>query len=160
MDRRAFQQRSGMLAGVAASGALPVLRATPAAAASAPASHAPGTAPAAWRAADMTNQRYPFSVPPLGYAPEAVEPAVDGQTMTIHHDRHHVAYVTNLNTIIGAQPSPLSHGEWPVVGVGVWEHAYYLRYQNRRADYVDAVLARLNWDAAAAQFQGARAVLR
>ena len=41
------------------------------------------------------------------------------------------------------QDSPLLEGELPIVGLDVWEHAYYLKYQNRRADYLDAVLARI-----------------
>ena len=51
------------------------------------------------------------------------------------------------------QDSPLLEGELPIVGLDVWEHAYYLKYQNRRADYLDAVLARINWDVASAQLR-------
>jgi Fe-Mn family superoxide dismutase len=39
----------------------------------------------------------PFTLPPLPYAPDANEPHIDAQTMQIHHDRHHAAYVANLN---------------------------------------------------------------
>ena len=46
-----------------------------------------------------------FSLPPLPYAPEALEPAIDATTMTIHHDRHHGAYVANLNGQIKANPA-------------------------------------------------------
>ena len=49
------------------------------------------------------------------------------------------------------QDSPLLEGELPIVGIDVWEHAYYLKYQNRRADYVDALLARINWTVAGDQ---------
>jgi Fe-Mn family superoxide dismutase len=211
------------------------------------------------RADEVLAQRYPFVVPALGYAVNAVEPAIDAQTMTIHHDRHHAAYVTNLNKALEAFPdlhqyslgellmgmrkwpaaaqtairnnggghanhalywgllapgsatavapsgqlsemivrdfttldackaalkaaglaqfgsgwawlvktatsrlavrglpnqdSPLLNGELPIVGLDVWEHAYYLKYQNRRADYLDAVLARINWDVAGAQLK-------
>ncbi len=205
---------------------------------------------------DILSQHYPFSLPPLGYANDAVEPAIDAQTMGIHHDKHHAAYVTNLNKALetqvalqgktlrelltglaalpegvrtavrnnggghanhalfwtllspgGAktpsggvasaimrdfgsvtaclaamktaglgqfgsgwswlmrdaggklsvrglpnQDSPLTDGMRPVVGIDVWEHAYYLKYQNRRSDYLDAVLATLNWDAAATAY--------
>ena len=45
-----------------------------------------------------------FSLPPLPYAADALEPAVDATTMTIHHDRHHGAYVANLNAQIKANP--------------------------------------------------------
>lgn len=203
----------------------------------------------------VLDQKYPFTLPDLGYAQNAVEPAVDAQTMGIHHDKHHAAYVTNLNKEHVSQPtlqdrtlgqlllglhrvppavqtairnnggghanhalfwkllspggataptgrlagmvkrefesldalkaalktagtsqfgsgwawlvktatnrlavrglpnqdSPLLEGELPIVGLDVWEHAYYLKYQNRRADYLDAVLARINWDVASAQ---------
>lgn len=211
------------------------------------------------RADEVLAQRYPFVVPALGYAANAVEPAIDAPTMSIHHDRHHAAYVTNLNKALEAFPdlhqytlgellmgmrkwpaavqtairnnggghanhalywgllapgsatavspsgqlsemivrdfttldackaalkaaglaqfgsgwawlvktatsrlavrglpnqdSPLLNGELPIVGLDVWEHAYYLKYQNRRADYLDAVLARINWDVAGAQLK-------
>ena len=248
MDRRGFlQQGAGAVAGVALSGLVTV----PAFAA-APMASALAVAPDA-----VLSQKYPFTLPPLPYANNAVEPAVDAQTMGIHHDRHHAAYVTNLNNALetqsalhqytlgellmglrrwpaavqtairnnggghanhalfwnllapGAataaaptgrlaemitrdfesmtalkaamkaaavgqfgsgwawlvktatsrlavrglpnQDSPLLEGELPIVGIDVWEHAYYLKYQNRRADYVDAVLARINWDVAGAQ---------
>lgn len=211
-----------------------------------------------WRelADDVLSQKYPFVLPALGYADSAVEPAVDAQTMSIHHDKHHASYVTNLNkaletqvplqaktlrdlltglatlpdgvrnavrnnggghanhamfwtllapngakaptgalasaitrdfgsiaactaamkaaglaqfgsgwtwlvrdgggklTVRGSanQDTPLTDGLKPIVGIDVWEHAYYLKYQNRRADYLDAVLAALNWDVAGAAF--------
>ena len=42
----------------------------------------------------------PFTLPPLPYAPDANEPHIDAQTMEIHHDRHHAAYVNNLNAAV------------------------------------------------------------
>src|SRR5262245_55785068 len=50
------------------------------------------------------------------------------------------------------QDSPLMNGKIPILGVDVWEHAYYLRYQNRRPDYVDAWWKVANWNAVAQKF--------
>jgi len=250
MDRRGFlQQGAGAVAGVALSGLVPVSAASGLV--------APTIMPGIVAPDAVLGQKYPFTLPPLPYANNAVEPAVDAQTMGIHHDRHHATYVTNLNKALETQAalhqytlgellmglrrwpasvqtairnnggghanhalfwnllapgdataaapsgrlaemitrdfeslaalktamktaavgqfgsgwawlvktatsrlavrglpnqdSPLLEGELPIVGIDVWEHAYYLKYQNRRADYVDAILARINWDVAGAQ---------
>ncbi|MDZ4234153.1 MAG: superoxide dismutase [Dietzia sp.] len=79
-----------------------------------------------------------FTLPPLPYAPGALEPVIDTETMTIHHDRHHRAYVDALNSAVAADPAlqgvPLEQlvataGTLPTVvrnnAGGHWNHSFF-----------------------------------
>jgi superoxide dismutase, Fe-Mn family len=66
------------------------------------------------------------------------------------HDGSGLAVTSTAN-----QDSPISDGQTPLLGVDVWEHAYYLNYQNRRPDYLDAWWNVVNWDEVAKRFSAA-----
>jgi Fe-Mn family superoxide dismutase len=66
------------------------------------------------------------------------------------HDGSGLAVVGSPN-----QDNPISQGSTPLLGVDVWEHAYYLKYQNRRPDYIDAWWNVVNWDVVAERFAAA-----
>ena len=66
------------------------------------------------------------------------------------HDGSGLAVVSTPN-----QDSPISDGQMPLVGVDVWEHAYYLKYQNRRPDYIDAWWNVVDWSTVAERFTAA-----
>ena len=66
------------------------------------------------------------------------------------HDGSGLAVIGSPN-----QDNPISQGSTPLLGVDVWEHAYYLKYQNRRPDYIEAWWNVVNWDVVAARFAAA-----
>jgi len=66
------------------------------------------------------------------------------------HDGSGLAVVSTAN-----QDSPVSDGQTPLLGVDVWEHAYYLKYQNKRPDYIDASWNVVNWPEVASRFDAA-----
>ena len=66
------------------------------------------------------------------------------------HDGSGLAVMSTAN-----QDSPISEGKTPLLGIDVWEHAYYLKYQNRRPDYLAAWWEVVNWDAVARRFDAA-----
>ena len=66
------------------------------------------------------------------------------------HDGSGLAVTSTAN-----QDSPISAGQTPLLGADVWEHAYYLKYQNKRPDYLDAFWNVVNWDEVASRYEAA-----
>jgi Fe-Mn family superoxide dismutase len=66
------------------------------------------------------------------------------------HDGSGLAVVSSAN-----QDNPITDGKTPLLGVDVWEHAYYLKYQNKRPDYIDAWWNTVNWSKVAERFSAA-----
>ena len=71
------------------------------------------------------------------------------------HDGSGLAITSTAN-----QDSPVSDGQTPLLGCDVWEHAYYLKYQNKRPDYIDAFWNVVNWDEVAARYADALVTAR
>lgn len=65
-------------------------------------------------------------------------------------------------TIMGTpnQDSPLSQGLIPILGIDVWEHAYYLKYQNRRPEYINNIMKNINWDNVSARYNDATKIIQ
>jgi Fe-Mn family superoxide dismutase len=70
-------------------------------------------------------------------------------------DKNGLAVTSTAN-----QDNPASDMQGPILGVDVWEHAYYLKYQNRRPDYLDAWWNVVNWDAVAKRYAAAQEIIK
>ena len=116
----------------------------------------------------------------LPYAPDALAPVISAETLAFHYGKHLQAYVNNLNAALPGSPfegmsleeivcraegklvisqepnagNPITRGLRPLLTFDVWEHAYYLDYQNRRPDYLNSLWALIDWDVVEARYAG------
>ena len=99
----------------------------------------------------------PAQLPPLPYDYAALEPHIDAQTQQFNEgggDRFGSGWVWLVRNKQGQlqitttpnQDNPLMEGSYPIMGNDVWEHAYYLKYQNRRAEYLSNWWNVVNWN--------------
>src|SRR2546429_697536 len=103
----------------------------------------------------------PHALLRLPYPEDALAPIISARTVGFHHGKHHKGYVDKVNELVAEGDAlrvvgtasaevPFTRGQTPLVTIDVGEHAYYLDYQNRRADYAQAVVDKLlNWEFAA-----------
>jgi superoxide dismutase len=95
----------------------------------------------------LTDDAGKYVAAPLTFALDALEPAIDARTVELHYTFHQCENHQKLT----------AWGVVPLLVLDVFEHAYYLKYQNRRAEYVGNLFSIINWDNVAERFDAARA---